>query len=244
MAAADPRHAAWQTKTRFAVRSLSESGAETELAAGLPDLVEATEFAVRWLDRVDPARTGVARLVIVRADEAGEATVWAYPPPPPAEGRDLTELFGFDPTTWRPQIPSHSRREERALTLSGRSRASAQVEVPARAPRPPARERAGAADEPAVTTLGPVAGDEPSDPRRSSALARSAELRRAAAAFAGASWDDLLSRVLLIVAAFSLWLCLALLDPWFAVLTVATVSALWLRQRQRRSAHADDEFSY
>ena len=71
----------------FAVRLLPEEGDPTELADGLGDFLEAVDFAVEWLAREDPERTGTASLAIFETSSGGSEKVWAYPPDDSPDGR-------------------------------------------------------------------------------------------------------------------------------------------------------------
>jgi hypothetical protein len=246
--AVDVRHAAWQPQTRFAVRLLAESGAETELASSLPDLTAATEFALEWLNREDPEREGKVHLAIVRADDDGARTVWVYPPAERSPGRDLVALFGFNPATWQPQSLHRPPRPEPRRSLggllehrpelgSGRGQESTAAPGPRAVLAPRARR------------FEPVAAGE-SDAGERSPVARKtprtqhdwALLGRAVAAALRESWDDLLSRVLLVVAAFSTGFALALLEPAFLVLSLSTLAALWVRRRRLAEDDPGDDF--
>ena len=107
----ETRHAAWQTERHFAVRLLPEEGDPTELADGLGDFLEAVDFAVEWLAREDPERTGTASLVIFETSNGEAEKVWAYPPDASPEGAPLMKIFGFDPVNWKAASAEYSPRE-------------------------------------------------------------------------------------------------------------------------------------
>ena len=250
--AVDERHAAWQTEPRFAVRLLTESGAETDLASGLPDLTAATDLAFEWLNREDPAREGNVRLVIVRVDDAGARTVWMYPPAPRSAGQELVALFGFNPATWQPQsLTRPARSEPRRSLPTRRIPAPAEPEVREAAPQssvPSAKDsRAVAVDRPPADADRRPARSElghgATPPEEAVAGTRDwATLGRDVALAMRASWDDRLSRALLVVAAFSTWFAFALLEPAFFVLSLAMLAALWARRRQQAGVDADDDY--
>lgn len=260
----EARHAAWH-QTGFAVRLLAETEDPTDLASGLPDLGAATDFAFEWLNREDPGRTGTIRIVIDRVDEAGTETVLTYPPEDQQPERGLVDLFGYDPTTWRPQNLNRPAKAELRRRLPVRDAAP-----------PPATDGAGAApprdiapvgqalrvsapvhagaDAPeahavAPTVRPPAAADRPSrtprptDRDEKPAVPRDwVALRRRAEAIVRSSWDDTASRALLAGAAFSLWCMVAMLEPVFLVFALAMLSALWMRQRQRLAIEPDDDY--
>ena len=68
-------HAAWQTRRSFAVRLLADKGAASDLASGLPDFLEAVDFAFDWLNLEDPGRDGTARLAIFATRDGVTAEV-------------------------------------------------------------------------------------------------------------------------------------------------------------------------
>ena len=107
----ETRHAAWQTERHFAVRLLPEEGDPTELADGLGDFLEAVDFAVEWLAREDPERTGTASLAIFETSNGEAEKVWAYPPDASPEGAPLMKIFGFDPVNWKAASDEYSPRE-------------------------------------------------------------------------------------------------------------------------------------
>lgn len=227
--AVDARHAAWQTTTGFAVRLLAESGAEWDLASGLPDLPAATDVAFEWLNREDPGREGKVRLVIVRVDDAGAETVWMYPPPARSPGQELISVFGFNPATWRPQSPDRPPKKEiRRRLPAGRPSVSGAPAVPdvVRGSSVEHTRRAQPEPEEAVPVPGPRDW---------------AALRRGAASAMRASWDDHLSRVLLVVGLFATWFSVALLEPTLLVLSLAMLAALWARQRRQGRPDPDDD---
>ena len=177
----ETRHAAWQTERHFAVRLLPEEGEPTELADGLGDFLEAVDFAVEWLAREDPERTGTASLAIFETSSGGSEKVWAYPPDESAdESSPLMKIFGFDPVNWKAASSEYSPKEPALGTFFTRAPESmtaavaaarvapvapppAPAPVPAPAPQPavvaPAvpepRPVPVAAPQPAVVARGP-----------------------------------------------------------------------------------------
>jgi hypothetical protein len=228
--AVEVRHAA----AHFAVRLLVESGAGAELASGLPDLADATDFAVDWLDREDPLREGSVRLVIVRVDDAGVHTVLTYPPDAPERSPGLVAVFGFDPTTWQPHDMNRPPKEELRRRLPSGPRPAAPqasaalpVETAPVAPEPVAPEPVEL--EPAA--LEPDRRDWVDLAKRASALLRS-------------SWDDGYSRAFLIAAGVSMWLTVTLFEPVFFVVALGMSGALWARQRRLQGVEPDDDFDF
>jgi hypothetical protein len=223
MADAD-RHAAWQTEPTFAVRLLTEDGAEADIARGLPDFNTAVDVAVDWLGRSDPEREGRVRLAVVRVGVESQ-TVWAYPPEEPGAAHELVALYGFNPVTWRPQNLNRPPAPERVRRLPAAAAPPApDAEDFRRSLVLPAEERRLERLRPP----GPPSAD------------RVAELWAAAGRAIRSSWDDRLARVLLIAAVFSVWSTLALLEPGLVPVSIALVAAFVLRQR-RLAAVVDDE---
>jgi hypothetical protein len=106
-------HAVGQAARTFVVQQLSVSGTVVELAGGFGDLLDAVDFAVEWLDREDPSREGAQRLVISEATGGASVEVWRYPAEPRGQGRELIELFGFDPSNWDAAPQYHPRPSSR-----------------------------------------------------------------------------------------------------------------------------------
>jgi hypothetical protein len=94
-------HAAARSERRYAVRLLAGPDPATDLADGFEDFLDATDFAVEWLDREDPAREQTRRLVILERTGENSREVWRYPAERRTEAQGLLDVFGFDPTTWR-----------------------------------------------------------------------------------------------------------------------------------------------
>ena len=65
---------------------------------------EAVDYALMFLDRADPDRTGkVAAIEIVRSDGPRRETVWTYRHEPGYAPADLVDRWGFDVTRrWGP----------------------------------------------------------------------------------------------------------------------------------------------
>jgi hypothetical protein len=230
--AVDHRHAAGQKEATFAVRVLGDGGAESELAASLGDLGDATDVAFEWLNRADPAREGTVRLAIVRLDGDGSETVWTYPPPPAGPGQELISVFGFNPATWQPQSPNRPPREEIRRTLPPPRPSSP------RRPDLPAADSSRAPVEPRVTSDAPAVAEPGPGPGGERARRNWAALARSAVAAVSAGWDDLFARGLLIFAVFALWFFLALREP--ACLVVALGLLAGLRMRLQRLEPLDD----
>jgi hypothetical protein len=263
----DARHAARQLETGFAVRLLAESGADSDLVSGLPDLTAAADFAVDWLDREDPKRAGTVRLAVVRVDDAGAEIVLTYPPAAPDSGQELIDVFGFNPTTWRPQHLNRPAGKEPRRTLPDRLRAAPAVAAATASAAGSSKERTDRArpvsargdapvEVPARATVGaedprPAAADLPRtyaerEPVEWYEAVRAprdwAKLRRQATSMMESTWDDPLSRALLVGGAFSMWWTVALLEPVFLLLTLTMLSALWVRQRRHQDVEPDDDF--
>ncbi len=223
----ETRHAAWQSERLFAVRLLPEEGDPTELADGLGDFLEAVDFAVDWLSREDPERTGTASLAIFETTSAGGAEkVWAYPPDDSPEGAPLMKIFGFDPVTWKAASSEYSPREPALGTFFTRAPEGATASAP---PPPPPRPRlAPVAAPPAFVA---VEHEEPSPP----ALPR-LRPRRALAAV----WNDPIARAFLFLAAVSLWLAIAFSDAGILAFVLVAVSGLWWRRDKLIAAAETD----
>ena len=231
------RHAAAERRT-YSVRARSEAEPDVAVADGLTELLDAVDAALEWLDDADPERDGTNRLVILenRGDDVEE--VWRYPSEPSQEGRVFVELYGFDPTR-RGAIVRDFGAGGRMLGLSERI---ASAEPPRELPPP---------DLPARTT--PAAEESEAEPRREDepepeldpaadnpqeTLSRLAAGGRALVEFAQESWDDLLSRVCLIVSAVFLWLAIGLIDLRFLAPLLVLLPALHRRGRMLRKAAA------
>jgi len=217
--AADTSHAAWHDKRAFVVRLHAAGGEARELAAGLPDLLAAVDYAVEWLEREDPSRSHDLRLSVVEMRDGTAAEVWSYPPSSqPSSGQELVERFGFNPATWQPQVEDHAKRPPR--------RPPAPVPTTAPVPYSP----------PAPATEPGLDGDAHSGaPTRRTPRERIRDLARFA-------WDDRASRVCLIVAAISVWLTVTLGSAIFVVTFLVAVSGLWFLHHQKptRAPDADD----
>jgi hypothetical protein len=229
----------------FAVRLLEESGAGAELATGLADLADATDFAVDWLDREDPRREGSVHLVIVRVDDAGVHTVLTYPADAPDRSPGLVAVFGFDPTTWKPHDLNRPPKEElRRRLLSGpRSPAAAPGSLPSPVePEPvePVRVEPQPVEHQPVETEPVETEPVGLEPRRR----HWADLAGGASALMRSSWNDGFSRAFLIAAGVSTWLTVTLFEPVFFVVALAMSGALWARQRQLQGVEQDDDLDF
>ena len=122
--AGESRHAAWQKERSFAVKLLPEQGPPADLARGIPEFLDAIDFAFEWLNREDPSRRGTPSLAIFETRGGEVEAVWSYPPAPP-EGPALVELFGFNPVTWKSGVPEYSAVEARRPSPAFASTASA-----------------------------------------------------------------------------------------------------------------------
>jgi len=223
-------HAAWQTERRFAVRLLPEEGDPTELAGGLGDFLEAVDFAVEWLTREDPERTGTASLAIFETSIGEGEKVWAYPPDGPPDDAPLMKIFGFDPVTWKSPSSEYSPREPALGTFFTRP-----PEQPARPQEPRAvpvapRPARIAPPPPAVVA---ATHEEPPPPARPRLRPRRA---------LAAAWDDHIARGFLFLAAVSFWLAVAFSSAAVLAFVLVAVSGLWWRRDKLiAAADADSE---
>ena len=211
----ETRHAAWQSERSFAVRLLPEEGEPTELASGIGEFLEAVEFAVEWLGREDPERTGTASLAVY-ATSAGEAEkVWAYPPEESVEGEPLLKTFGFDPVNWKPGSSEYVPREPALGTFFTRP-----LENAPPPPRPQYIPPAAPHPRPAVAAAVVAEPEEPPAPRPH--LRPRREL--------SAAWADPVARSLLFLAGFSLWLAVAFGEASVLLFVLVALSGLWWRR--------------
>ncbi len=222
----ETRHAAWQTERRFAVRLLPEEGDPTELAGGLGDFLEAVDFAVEWLTREDPERTGTASLAIFETSAAGAEKVWAYPPDGPPDDAPLMKIFGFDPVTWKSPSSEYSPREPALGTFFTRAPAQPARPQEPRVARVAPRPARIAPPPPAVVA---VVHEEPPPPARPRLRPRRA---------LAAAWDDHVARAFLFLAAVSFWLAVAFSSAAVLAFVLVAVSGLWWR-RDKLIAAAD-----
>ena len=239
----ETRHAAWQTERLFAVRLLPEEGEPRELADGLGDFLEAVDFAVEWLAREDPERTGTASLAIFETSADGAEKVWAYPPDASADGAPLMKIFGFDPVNWKaasseytpkePALGTFFTRAPEGMVPAGASVASAApppapepaVPVPVQVTVPQPAVVAAAAVEPRpVPIAAPRFAAEHEEPAESSHAPL--RPRRALAA----AWHDPVARSFLFLAGISLWLAVAFSDAEILAFVLVAVSGLWWRR--------------
>lgn len=231
--APETRHAAWHDERSFAVRLLPEEGDPTELVSGLGDFLEAVDFAVEWLAREDPERTGTAGLAIFETRGGEAEKVWAYPPDQPPEGEQLTKIFGFDPVNWKPagaefahSGPARGTFFPRALETAPpvNSRSARARSAPRALPSPPQPTVVAPEDGAArVPSRAGVAAEDPAAPVPS-------RTRLEPRMVLAAAWADRVSRACLLLAGVALWFSLALADPSFLVLLLVALSGLWWRR--------------
>jgi hypothetical protein len=232
--ASNARHAAWHTERRFAVKLYPADGPTTELAGDLTDFLDAVDFAFDWLNTEDPARNGSSTLAIVELHDGVSEEVWTYPPAPGTTDQ-LVGRLGFNPVTWT-GTPDYSAAEQKsrlrarvALTATRLPLRPVHVAPVAEPPEP----------APAVAPAVPVAWAPPEPepqqpPLRSNRTADArVELRKWLQTNARIAWDDLISRVLLILAGATLWFTIGLADPVFLVPLAIFVSGLWWRHGHR-----------
>ncbi|HVN60610.1 MAG TPA: hypothetical protein VMT59_05070 [Gaiellaceae bacterium] len=225
----ESRHAAWQTERRFAVRLLPEEGDPTELADGLGDFLEAVDFAVDWLTREDPERTGTASLAIFETSSGEAEKVWAYPPDGPPDDAPLMKIFGFDPVTWRSPSAEYSPREPALGTFFTRAPENAAPPPPRAAPVAPRPAPVLPPPRPAVVAA--VEHEEPPQPDRPRLRPRRA---------LAAAWADPVARSFLVAAGVALWLAVAFSSAAVLALVLLAVSGLWWR-RDKLIATADPD---
>jgi hypothetical protein len=236
----ETRHAAWQSGRLFAVRLLPEEGDPTELADGLGDFLEAVDFAVEWLAREDPERTGTASLAIFETSTGAAEKVWAYPPDDSPDGSPLMEIFGFDPVNWKAASSEYSPREPALGTFF--TRAPENVFAPENA-APPAPRVAPVAPRPVPV---PIAPPQPAQPPPAVVAVEHEEPpgsarphlrpRRALAA----AWQDTVARSFLLLAGISLWLAVAFSDAGILAFVLVAVSGLWWRRDKLIAATETD----
>ena len=255
MASTETRHAAWQTERRFAVRLLPEGGPPTDLADGLTEFLDAFDLAFEWLNREDPARTGLATLAILETCDGVSEEVWTYPPLP-ANGQELVKRLGFNPVSWA-GVPGYSTDERKSRL---RQRVGATGPRGDEAPPPKVEHAAARNAEPAPIVAPrvalPVISPEPEpEPERNPtpvdrdtafidstepATARLAT-RKWILASVRAAWDDRLARCCLVLSGASLWFALGLADPRVLAPLLVFVPALWWRHRNREAPAPDSE---
>ncbi len=223
----ETRHAAWQSERRFAVRLLPEEGDPTELAEGLGDFLEAIDFAVEWLSREDPERTGTASLAIFETSSGEAEKVWAYPPDDSPEGSPLMEIFGFDPVNWKAASSEYSPREPALGTFFTRAQENATPPAPRVAPVA-LRAVPVAPPQPALVA---VDEEEPNAPTRPHLRPRRA---------LAAAWHDPVARSFLFLAGISLWLAVAFSDASILAFVLVAVSGLWWRRDKLIAAAETD----
>ena len=241
----ETRHAAWQTERLFAVRLLPEEGEPTELAGGLGDFLEAVDFAVEWLAREDPERTGTASLAIFETSSGGSEKVWAYPPDESAdESSPLMKIFGFDPVNWKAASSEYSPKEPALGTFFTRAPESLTAAVAAArvapvAPPPPPAPAPASAPQPAVVAPAvpeprpmPVVAPPPAvvfatEHEKPAEHPHSPLRPRRALA---AAWHDPVARSFLFLAGISLWLAVAFSDAEILAFVLVAVSGLWWRR--------------
>jgi len=216
--ASNDSHAAWQNTRSFTVTLLPSEGEPTELAAGLAEFLEAVDLASEWLAREDPERAGTTGIAIFETRDDTTEKVWEYPPQDvPFGEQGLVKVFGFDPVNWRPA----GREFVLERPLASPRLLPVQEPAPA-APPAPERER----------------DDAPEPPRPQVGLGGTVAAGRRIAPLLHASWGDRVSRVCLLVAAFSLWLAITLVDVRFLALLLLATAGLWWRREGRAAAAA------
>ncbi len=264
--AGESRHAAWQKERSFAVKLLPEQGPPADLARGIPEFLDAIDFAFEWLNREDPSRRGTPSLAIFETRGGEVEAVWSYPPAPP-EGPALVELFGFNPVTWKSSVPEYSSVEARRPSPAFASTVSAiavpllsapsvadvavpvdddeSVPVTDAAVDGPVDERVEPAARPArapavvLHEVVTVADDDPVVERTAQAAVVSTCKWIGAAA--RVAWADRVGRGCLFVAAAALWLSLGLADPAFLALLLVALPTLWWRLQRRGAALAESD---
>jgi hypothetical protein len=245
VASSETRHAAWQTERRFAVRLLPEGGPPTELADGLTEFLDAFDLAFDWLNREDPARTGLATLAILETCDGVSEEVWTYPPLP-SNGQELTARLGFNPANWA-GVPGYTT-DERKSRLRQRVGATDPRADGAAAPKVDHAAEAAPATRVAPSVAQPVAliEREAIPAERDVAHTESAEratvretVRGWIRANARPTWDDRLSRCCLVLSGAALWFSLGLANPRFLAPLLVFVPALWWRQRNREAPAPD-----
>jgi len=267
--AGESRHAAWQKERSFAVKLLPEQGPPADLASGIPEFLDAVDFAFDWLDREDPSRRGRPSLAIFETGDGEVEAVWSYPPAPP-EGPALVELFGFNPVTWKSSVRDYSAVERRRPSPPFAATVSA-VAVPllsapgvAEAAAPAGDDEThpvhDAADEPVRERIEPAAvppepaavparewigvvheavGEDHDPVAEPTLLERAAAARTWIAAAARTAWADRVGRGCLFAVAAALWLSVGLADPAFLALLLVALPTLWWRLQRRGAAAAD-----
>jgi len=261
--ASESRHAAWQKERSFAVKLLPEQGPPADLASGIPEFLDAIDFAFEWLNREDPSRRGTPSLAIFETAGDEVEAVWSYPPAPP-EGPALVELFGFNPVTWKSGVHQYSAVEARRPSPAFAATASA-VAVPLLAApsvaevavavdgvdepfrlsdaddESPAGGRVEPAPAPAREWIGVlhevVAAGEETGPAVEATLAgRLVSAGTWTAAAARIAWADRVGRGCLFFSVAALWLSLGLADPLFLALLLVALPTLWWRLQRRGAA--------
>jgi hypothetical protein len=261
--AGESRHAAWQKERSFAVKLLPEQGPPADLARGIPEFLDAIDFAFEWLNREDPSRRGTPSVAIFATGRGEVEAVWSYPPAPP-DGPALVELFGFNPVTWKSGVPEYSSVEARRPSPTFAATVSA---VAAPVPSAPSvvdaavpadldeilpltdADDEGPVDEPVepaavparewigVTDVAVVDDDEPVVER--TAYAAVLSTRKWIGVTARVAWADRVGRGCVFVVAAALWLSLGLADPAFLALLLVALPTLWWRLQRRGAAPAD-----
>jgi len=265
--ASESRHAAWQKERSFAVKLLPEQGPPADLASGIPEFLDAIDFAFEWLNREDPSRRGTPSLAIFETAGDEVEAVWSYPPAPP-EGPALVELFGFNPVTWKSGVHQYSaveaRRPSPAFAATASAVAVPLLEAPSVAEvavaaddvdepfrlsdadyEGPVGERVEPAAAPAREWIGVlhevVAADEAEPAAEPTLAARLASAAEWTAAAARVAWADRVGRGCLFLAVAALWLSLGLADPLFLALLLVALPTLWWRLQRRGAALAESD---
>jgi hypothetical protein len=263
--AADTSRAAWHDKREFAVRLHPEAGTARDLTAGLPNLLDAIDYAVDWLDHEDPARTHNLRLAIIEKRDGDGIEVWSYPPSQqPSAGQELVQRLGLNPATWQPHTDHHPAHKpaHRASTATQRTSSpptqhgSAPTNLPAPTPSsqphpepypdtrmtPPAASISGRQARRTASMTTAVSAAEPGhDNVGESQRPTMRAIRDGIGEITRLAWEDRASRVCLIVAVMSVWLTVTLTSPIFLLTLLAALSGVWVLHRLRPAASADPD---
>lgn len=96
-------HAAGQSTYEVRESLKHHPGLDLGLRYACDDFLDATDFALEFLDEHDPQREGrVSALEIVRVAPEGRETVWRYERDGSWTGhQDPRTVWGFDVTAWR-----------------------------------------------------------------------------------------------------------------------------------------------
>ena len=239
------RHAAWWNERSFAVGRPDGQGPPAELAGGFSEFLDAFDFAVEWLEREDPGRAGTTHLAIFETHAGTTEQVWTYPPERPAEGKQLVNLFGFDPTTWKSTVPEFASDEPKGPTFLNRAaQARGQAKVipirPGLATAPaavergtPARTRTRRPTVPQERNVAAVRSGGSAGAETDSSVQIGARFR--------AAWEDAVSRACLSLGVVSILLWLIVAQSFLVLLPIALAGLWWRRDKRADAAKADAE---